>query len=144
MRSWLLALGLLGCGCWLVTNGLTAKEDQPAPGLPEQLAKLGLADKTFTLIVEVKVKPESIKKMEALMVKAATNTHKEPGCEMYDIHRDPANPGTYYFLERFQGVKGLQAHLDTDYTKELLAAFGSEAASPPQIKIIEQFSPAKK
>jgi len=148
-RSTLLALSSLAIAYLTVALepvSAQAAKAEPAPPNPlvEQLKTLGLAEKPFTLIVEIEIKPESVKKVEALMLTAATNTHKEPGCLMYDIHRDPNAPGKYVFLERFNGIKALEAHLAPDYTKNLLAAFGSESAGPPSIRIISQFSPTKK
>jgi quinol monooxygenase YgiN len=141
------ALVLLTAGlafAWLNSPAWSADtqsaDDNP---LVARLKELGLQDKPFTLIVEVKVKPGSEKKLEELMLNAAVNTHKEPGCLMYDIHRDPETAGKYVFLERFKGVDGLNAHLAGDYTKKLLSAFATELAEPPAIRIINQFSPVK-
>lgn len=75
------------------------------------------------------------------MLACVAKTHEEPGCLMYDVHRAPETKGKYVFLERFNGVAGLDAHLAGQYTKDLLAAFGSESSEPPKIMLLDQFSP---
>lgn len=131
-----LALLLLTLG--LLSNTLCAADEKPAPSLQDRLRAAALDKKVFTLVVEFTIKPESVAKMEKLMREAYTQTNKEPGCKLYDYHRNPEVPGKYVFLERFDGVAGLEAHLAAQYTKDLLAGFGTESSEPPKITVLEQ------
>ena len=126
----------------MLSNTLFAADEKPAPSLQDRLKAAALDSKTFTLVVEISIKPDSIAKVEKIMLEAVKQTNKEPGCKLYDVHRNPEVPGKYVFLERFDGVAGLDAHLAAPYTKELLAAFGSESSEPPKIMLLDQFSPA--
>jgi quinol monooxygenase YgiN len=134
MRTFVLLLSSLA----LFSSALLAADEKPAPSLQDRLKAAALDSKTFTLVVEFTVKPESIAKMEKLMLTAYTETNKEPGCKLYDVHRNPEQPGKYVFLERFDGLKGLEAHLATQYTKDLLAGFGTESSEPPKIMLLNQ------
>jgi len=122
----------------LLSNTLYAADDKPAPSLQDRLKAAALDKEPFTLVVEVSIKPGSIEKVEKLMLDAAKQTNKEPGCLLYDVHRNPETPGKYVFLERFRGVAGLDAHLAAQYTKDLLAAFGSESSEPVKIMLLNQ------
>ncbi|MGC4005512.1 MAG: antibiotic biosynthesis monooxygenase [Pirellulales bacterium] len=112
--------------------------------MPERIKAAGLAEKPFTLVVVFSTKPESAGKLDPLVQRGATETHKEKDCLLYDAHKNPEVPGQYVFLERFQGIAGLEAHVATDYTKDLLAAFAAEATAPPKISIVDQVSPTRK
>jgi quinol monooxygenase YgiN len=122
----------------LFSSTLLAADDKPAPSLQDRLKAVALDKETFTLVVEISIKPGSIEKVEKLMLEAVKQTNKEPGCKLYDAHRNPEVPGKYVFLERFDGVAGLDAHLAAQYTKDLLAAFGSESSEPPKIMLLKQ------
>ena len=122
----------------LLSSTLFAADEKPAPSLQDRIKAAMLDKETFTLVVEFTIKPESVAKMEKLMLEAYTQTNKEPGCKLYDFHRNPETPGKYVFLERFDGVAGLEAHLAAQYTKDLLAGFGSESSEPPKIMLLKQ------
>lgn len=122
----------------LLSSALLAADEKPAPSLQDRLKAAALDSKTFTLVVEISIKPDSIAKVEKIMLEAVKQTNKEAGCKLYDVHRNPEQPGKYVFLERFDGFKGLEAHLAAPYTKDLLAAFGSESSEPPKIMILNQ------
>lgn len=122
----------------LYASTLLAADDKPAPSLQDRIKAAMLDKETFTLVVEFTIKPESVAKMEPLMREAYTQTNKEPGCKLYDYHRNPEAPGKYVFLERFDGVAGLEAHLAAQYTKDLLAGFGTESSEPPKITLLKQ------
>jgi quinol monooxygenase YgiN len=137
MRKFVFVLSTLA----LLSSALLAADEKPAPSLQDRLKAVALDKKVFTLVVEISIKPESIAKVEKIMLEAVKQTNKEPGCQLYDVHRNPEQPGKYVFLERFNGVAGLDAHLAAQYTKDLLAAFGSESSEPPKIMLLDQFSP---
>jgi quinol monooxygenase YgiN len=117
---------------------LLAADEKPAPSLQDRIKAAMLDKETFTLVVEFTIKPESVEKMEKLMREAYKQTNKEPGCKLYDFHRNPETPGKYVFVERFDGIAGLEAHLAAQYTKDLLAGFGSESSEPPKIMLLQQ------
>ncbi len=123
---------------FISTTLFAADEKPPAPSLQDRIKAAMLDKETFTLVVEFTIKPESVEKMEKLMREAYTQTNKEPGCKLYDFHRNAEVPGKYVFLERFDGVAGLEAHLAAQYTKDLLAGFGSESSEPPKIMLLKQ------
>ncbi len=52
-------------------------------------------------------------------------TNAEPGCLIYQLHRDPENPGKFMFYERFVD----QAALDSHSTSPHLRAFRAYRAA---------------
>jgi quinol monooxygenase YgiN len=64
-----------------------------------------------------------------------TATHEEPGCLLYALHRDNADPTTLVLLERWRSQEDLDAHFATPHVAKLLA-FAAEPgnlAQPPQL-----------
>jgi quinol monooxygenase YgiN len=64
-------------------------------------------------------------------------TRQEAGCLRYDLHRDPANPGTMVFLEAWATREDLKVHANTprflaarERQKDIVAA--------REIKVLEQ------
>jgi (4S)-4-hydroxy-5-phosphonooxypentane-2,3-dione isomerase len=54
----------------------------------------------FTLFVTVDVRPEKIGEFtEAITANATSSLRDEPGCLVFDVHRDIETPTRFYFYE---------------------------------------------
>ena len=62
-------------------------------------------------------------------------THEEPGCLLYALHRDNADPHHFVLLERWRSQEDLDAHFATPHVGALLAFAGEPGnlAQPPQL-----------
>ena len=75
-------------------------------------------------------------------------THLEPGCLTYALHRDNANPDHFVHLERWASQADLDAHMSQPYVGVLFAAVGAEGvlATAPQMSFTSSMAlgdPAK-
>ena len=64
-----------------------------------------------------------------------TATHEEPGCLLYALHRDNADPHHFVLVERWRSQEDVDAHFATPHVAALLA-FAAEPgnlAQPPQL-----------
>ena len=62
-------------------------------------------------------------------------THEEPGCLLYALHRDNADPHHFVLVERWRSQEDVDAHFATPHVAALLA-FAAEPgnlAQPPQL-----------
>ena len=46
-------------------------------------------------------------------------THEEPGCLVYELHRDPEDSAKFMFYEKFANQAALDHHLATEHFKRL-------------------------
>jgi autoinducer 2-degrading protein len=91
-------------------------------------------DEVFTtlpaLVVKIRVKPEYRERfLEAMWADAVGSEKNEPGCLMFNIVQDSADPGVLYLFEVYQDEKAMEAHKKAPHflewlqtTKEWLAA----------------------
>lgn len=48
-------------------------------------------------------------------------TRKEPGCLVYELHKDADNAGKFMFYEKFKSQSALDLHIDSPHFKKFLA-----------------------
>src|SRR5258707_276183 len=81
------------------------KVDQPAmPDIFTRIKNAGLADKPFTLAVQVQIKADSVKKFEEGARSAAKAVLAEKGCLAYEFHHDAEHPGSYLLFEKWKNL----------------------------------------
>lgn len=76
----------------------------------------------FVLIVQLKVKPDSVDKFMKLALenaKAARET--EPGCKQFDVLVDPQDPAKVAFYEVYDDEAAFEAHQQTAHFKKYIA-----------------------
>jgi quinol monooxygenase YgiN len=57
-------------------------------------------------------------------------TRKEPGCLVYELHRDPTDAGKFMFYERFVNQAALDSHNDSPHLKGFFAARAAATPDP--------------
>ena len=64
-----------------------------------------------------------------------TATHEEPGCLLYALHRDNADPHHFVLVERWRSQEDVDAHFALPHTLALLEFAGQPGnlAQPPQL-----------
>jgi quinol monooxygenase YgiN len=75
----------------------------------------------FVLVVNLKIKPESV---EAFMKKANENAaaaRKEPGCRQFDVLVDPNDKTRAMLYEIYNDEQAFEAHQQTPHFKKYLA-----------------------
>jgi quinol monooxygenase YgiN len=60
-------------------------------------------------------------------------THGEPGCISYALHRDNNDPNTLVLVERWKSQEDLDAHFTQPYMAEMGSLAAEVLAEPPRI-----------
>jgi quinol monooxygenase YgiN len=120
----------------LLLPATAAAEEKENPILTFVKSKVKDPDKTFTLIIALKVKEGEGKKLEEAFAKAARATRKEKGCITYDLNYDAGDASRYLVYERWKSVDALKAHLETEHIKALLAALPELLAGTPEPRVL--------
>ena len=66
-------------------------------------------------------------------------TQEEPGCLLYALHRDTADPDHFVHVERYRSQAELDHHLAQPYTKAVFAWAGTPGnlARTPQLTFLQ-------
>jgi quinol monooxygenase YgiN len=75
---------------------------------------------SFVLVVRLKAKPGSEKRVAELMRELAVETRKEPGNELYIPCRDPEDPSAFLFFEQYRDKAAFEAHGASDHFQRLV------------------------
>jgi quinol monooxygenase YgiN len=67
-------------------------------------------DKHVILNVHMEAVPGHEEELAEQLLALVAPTHAEPGCLIYQLHRDPENPGKFMFYERFINQEALDSH----------------------------------
>ena len=82
------------------------------------------------LVVDFHIHPGFEDAFEAAIVdNARSSMEQEPGCHVFDVCRDPANPGLFFLYELYTDEAAVQAHLDAPHFKTMSALTNSWVAS---------------
>jgi quinol monooxygenase YgiN len=82
---------------------------------------------------------EAIAAIKELMVEVA----KEEGTVLYTLNRDPKNPNTLVFMERYKDKTALDAHAATPHFKAFFAKGASLLSGRPEIVRMEELASAR-
>jgi quinol monooxygenase YgiN len=102
--------------------GTSFAQDKP---LAERIKDAGLADKPFSLIVSGKVKKDKLEEFRKIALTGQTETGKEKGCVQYTFYFHGDDDASFTLMETWKDLASLEEHMKTDYTKALIATFGT-------------------
>jgi quinol monooxygenase YgiN len=72
--------------------------------------------------------------LKAALTAAMPATRQELGCYQYDLLVSATEPREYCFVERWEGDKALDQHLEMAHVKKMLADIEALVESPPDIR----------
>jgi quinol monooxygenase YgiN len=75
----------------------------------------------FVLVVQIRVKPESLDAFMGKLAENARNARKEPGCKQFDVLVDPNDKTKVMLYEVYNDEKAFEAHQQTPHFKKYLA-----------------------
>jgi quinol monooxygenase YgiN len=73
----------------------------------------------------------------ALLQRAQGPTHAEPGCRLYALHVDSADPRRIVVVEIWDDQEAFDAHIASPHVQELIAASDGVFAAPPAIEHLD-------
>ena len=68
---------------------------------------------------------------------------KEEGTLFYTLNRDPKNPGTLVFIERYRDKAALDAHMASPHFQAFLAKGMALLSGPPEMTVMEEICSAR-
>ena len=75
----------------------------------------------FVLVVNIRIKPESVDKFMQGLKANAREARKEPGCRQFEVLVDPKEPTKVMLFEVYDDEKAFEAHQATPHFKKYLA-----------------------
>ena len=115
-----LALGLGAVG---------AVRAHPKPGKPAN---------TVHVVLSFKAKPDKVDALKKLLGGLVKTTQAEPGCLMYDLFQNSADPTNLAYIEEWTTKAALDTHRKTAHVKAALAALGPLIAEPPDDRFYQK------
>lgn len=67
----------------------------------------------YVVLAELRARPERAVELDALMTRHAAASREEPGCLVFDVCRDPADPRAFVLYEVYTDEAAYQAHRGT-------------------------------
>lgn len=93
--------------------------------------------KQITVIARLTAKPGAEKRLEDLLKSLVEPTRREPGCINYDLHRDLAESGIFYFYENWRSEEDLKLHFQTPHFARLQQIAPEVLAEPVELRKLE-------
>lgn len=94
--------------------------------------------KPLVVVARLKAKPGKESELEAELKALIPQTHREPGCLLYRLHRAVEDPARFVFYEHWASEEAFNAHMQTPYLQALLPRIPDLTAEPPDITTYEQ------
>ena len=94
----------------------------------------------LAVVATLKIRADKLEDFRQAVAEAAVATREEPGCFLYEVHADPADPECFVLLERWADKAALDEHLALPHAKAFMTALPGCLAGPPQIR---RFAPLK-
>ena len=76
---------------------------------------------SFALVVNIRIKPESVDAFMQRLKENAAGARKEPGCKQFDVLVDPKDKAKVMLYEVYNDEKAFEAHQQTPHFKKYLA-----------------------
>jgi quinol monooxygenase YgiN len=89
---------------------------------------------TVHVIASYRARPAKEAALKSLLTGLIAPTRRELGCYQYDLLENPADPADFCFVQRWDGERAFEQHLDTSHVKAVLAQVEELAERPPDIR----------
>ena len=76
---------------------------------------------SFVLVVNIRIKPESVEAFMPRLKENASAARKEPGCRQFEVLVDPKDKTKIMLFEVYDNEKAFEAHQATPHFKKYLA-----------------------
>jgi quinol monooxygenase YgiN len=97
----------------------------------------------ISVLAKLPMKEDKIEEAIAAIKELAAEVAKEEGTVLYTLNRDPKNPCTLIFMERYKDKAALDAHSVTPHFKAFFAKGAAFLSGRPEITVMEELISAK-
>lgn len=124
-----------------VPQGKSQKIPNPTPQIPSQfprIEKLAYVNAhmpaTVHVVARFRARSGKEQALKSLLTALVAPTRRELGCYQYDLLENTGDPRELSFVERWDGDKAVDQHLETEHVKNMLAQVGDLVEAPPDIR----------
>ena len=89
---------------------------------------------TVHVLARFVAKPGKEDALKSALTALVPPTRRELGCYQYDLLNNTHEPREFCFVERWDGAKALDQHLDTGHVKTMLEKVEGLVEEPPDIR----------
>jgi quinol monooxygenase YgiN len=90
----------------------------------------------LALLVHFAVAPRDAESVETAFARARGPTLNEAGCRIYELCRDPRDPGRFVVYEQWRSLADLEAHFRTAHFAAAFAAMSAVIVGAPEFKVL--------
>lgn len=88
------------------------------------------------LLVRFRVREPDRETVRSAFQSVRNKTLHEPGCGVFELDEEAANPGGFVIYERWRSLADLETHLRKGHTAELRALFHSLIIEGPDFQVL--------
>jgi quinol monooxygenase YgiN len=99
--------------------------------------------KMISMIAKLPVKEDKVEEAIAAIKEFMVQVAKEEGTLSYTLNRDPKNPNTLVFMERYKDKAALDAHMASPHFQAFLAKGMPMLAGQPEMITMEEICSAR-
>ena len=96
-----------------------------------------------SLIAKLPMKEDKVEEAIAAIKELVADVAKEEGTLLYTVNRDPKNPSTLVFVERYKDKAAVDFHSATPHFKAFFSKCTAFLSGRPEIVIMEEILSAK-
>ena len=97
----------------------------------------------ISIVAKLPVKEDKMDEAVSAVKELMTGVAQEEGTVLYTLNRDPKNPLTLVFMERYLDKAAAEAHSATPHFKAFFAKSGAYLSGRPEITFMEELASAK-
>ena len=129
MQGWWRVVGMVAAGA-LALGAAGVVGAKASGGKP--------AADTVHVVLSFKAKPDKVDALKKLLAGLVKTTQAEPGCLMYDLFQNSADPTNLAYIEEWTTRAALDTHRKTAHVKAALAALPPLIAEPPDDRFFQK------
>ncbi|CAF0736596.1 unnamed protein product [Rotaria sp. Silwood1] len=85
-------------------------------------------------VVDIYVKPESIEKVRAILLKIVEDSRTEDGCVEYHLFENISDKFQFTFIEIWESEDAFEDHLQSDHIRQASVDVNGDLSKTPDIK----------
>ena len=101
-----------------------------------------MSDDRLVLLVEFHAAPGRLEDLRRALLDVVGPTRDEPGCLLYDLHDDPADPDHLVFYEIWESAAAHAAHDATTHIRSLVTLLPELTRDAPRMLRLRRIEPA--
>jgi quinol monooxygenase YgiN len=98
-----------------------------------------MSDNHFILNVHLEAVPGHEEELAEHLLGLVGRTRAEPGCLVYNLHRDPENPAKFMFYEEFTSKEAHEAHDATAHIQQWRAYRAAAKVDPVKSSVVTKW-----